>query len=97
MSEQPPSFITKWGSKGTEDGQFLSPGAVAVDSSDKVYVADTNNNRIQKFDSDGTFITKWGSRGAGDGQFTHPNQAAIDSFGNVYVADGSNNRIQKFG
>jgi len=49
MPEQPPSFITKWGSKGEGDGQFFSPDAVVVDSSDNVYVADTLNNRIQKF------------------------------------------------
>ena len=78
-------------------GSFFHPGAVAVDSSDNVYVADQLNHRIQKFDSDGAFITKWGSQGTGDGQFTHPQRAALDSSDNVYVADGSNNRIQKFG
>jgi tripartite motif-containing protein 71 len=49
MPEQPPSFITKWGSKGEGDGQFHIPEAVNVDSSDNVYVADSSNNRIQKF------------------------------------------------
>ncbi len=49
MPEQPPSFISKWGSKGEGDGQFVSPGAVALDSSSNVYVADGSNNRIQKF------------------------------------------------
>jgi len=43
------SFITKWGSKGTKDGQFKTPTCVAVDSSGNVYVADYGNNRIQKF------------------------------------------------
>ena len=46
------------------------------------------NDRIQKFDSNGTFITKWGSHGSGDGQFYYPNGVAVDSSGNVYVADG---------
>ena len=55
--------MTKWGSYGTGDGQFNYPVGVTVDSSDNVYVADFNNNRIQKFDSSGTFMTKWGSPG----------------------------------
>jgi tripartite motif-containing protein 71 len=97
MPEQPPNFIIKWGGKGEGDGQFFSPGAVAVDSSDNVYVADELNHRIQKFDSDGTFITKWGSRGAGDGQFDFPTGVVLNSSDNVYVADSNNNRIQKFG
>ena len=36
------------------------PNGIAVDSSGNVYVADADNNRIQKFNSNGTFITKWG-------------------------------------
>jgi tripartite motif-containing protein 71 len=79
MPEQPPNFIIKWGSKGEGDGQFFSPGAVAVDSSDNVYVADELNHRIQKFDSDGIFITKWGSFGVGDGQFISHSGVAVDS------------------
>jgi hypothetical protein len=59
-------------------------------------VADTSNNRIQKFDSSGNFITKWGSYGTGNGQFKLSWGVAIDSSGNVYVSDLSNNRIQKF-
>lgn len=34
---------------GSEDGQFWHPYRVAVDSAGNVYVADTDNNRIQKF------------------------------------------------
>ncbi len=64
------NFITKWGSQGSGDGQFIQLNDVAVDSSGNVYVADYGNNRIQKFDSNGNFITKWGSHGSGDGQFS---------------------------
>jgi hypothetical protein len=50
MPEQPPSFLTKWGSHGAGDGQFEGAIAVAVDSSSgNVYVGDHGNSRIQKF------------------------------------------------
>jgi DNA-binding beta-propeller fold protein YncE len=42
-------FVTKWGTPGSADGQFMGPGGVSVDSSGHVYVADTGNNRIQVF------------------------------------------------
>jgi len=67
-----------------------------VDSSGNVYVADTGNHRIQKFNASGEFLAKWGSEGTGDGQFDCPYGVAVDSNGNVYVADMGNDRIQKF-
>ena len=96
------NFITKWGSFGTDNGQFQNPTGIATDSKDNVYVADTYNNRVQKFDSDGNFLLKWGSKGSGDGQFEDPEEYYItqdivtDSKDNVYVADFYTDRIQKF-
>jgi DNA-binding beta-propeller fold protein YncE len=90
------TYVTKWGSYGTGDGQFYGPAYVAVDSAGNVYVADAYNNRIQKFSNTGTFLTKWGTLGSGDGQFNSPYGVAVDTAGNVYVSDKGNNRIQKF-
>jgi DNA-binding beta-propeller fold protein YncE len=41
--------VAKWGGSGSGDGQFLGPSGITVDSSGSIYVADTWNNRIQKF------------------------------------------------
>jgi hypothetical protein len=67
-----------------------------VDTSGYIYVADSYNNRIQKFSASGEYITQWGSFGTGNGQFKIPYGIAVDASGNVYVADTVNNRIQKF-
>ena len=61
-----------------------------------MYVADSGNNRIQKFRNDGTFIRKWGTEGSVNGQFKFPTHLAIGSSGNVYVVDSNNDRIQVF-
>jgi len=61
-----------------------------------LYVADSSNNRIQKFDATGTFIAAWGVSGTGNGQFAGPTAVATDVSGNVYVTDQGNDRIQKF-
>ena len=89
-------FDGKWGNESNADGKFLLPGAVAWSKSDgAVYVADGQNCRIQKFDSQLNFVAKWGGCGPGDGQFLGLNGVATDSLGNVYVSDAKN-RIQKF-
>src|SRR6266545_7115321 len=53
------TFLRKWGSEGSGDGQFLNPSGIAIDGSGNVYVADSGNSRIQVFDSSGNFLRKW--------------------------------------
>lgn len=90
------NFVRKWGSTGSDNGQFSYPQGIAVAPDGSVYVVDSDNNRIQKFDNNGVFITKWGSTGSDDGQFSGPSGIAIGSDGSVNVADYYNHRIQKF-
>jgi len=85
-----------WGGPGTAAGQFRIPNGIAADDMGHVYVAETGNSRIQKFDSHGRLLAVLGGTpGAGDGQFNGPYGVAVDGFGDVYVADTRNNRIQK--
>jgi uncharacterized protein (TIGR03790 family) len=89
-------YLAKFGSYGSNDGNFIEPRDVAVDSNGNIYVADRLNHRIQKFDSSGNFVTKWGSFGSSNSQFKYPRGIAVDSSNNIYVADSDNHKIKKF-
>src|SRR5262249_36829722 len=92
----PPVPTWIWGSQGPAAGQFEAPKGIACDAGGLVYVADTFNNRIEKFTATGTLIGMWGTFGSGPGQFIDPPGIAIDGSGFVYVSDAYNDRIQKF-
>ena len=95
LEESQIAFLASWGGV-TGDGQFASPHGIAVDGSGNVYLADVENNRVQKFTSSGQFLTKWGSHGRGDGQFESPFSIAVDDSGNIYVTDSGDAQVQKF-
>jgi DNA-binding beta-propeller fold protein YncE len=86
----PGSHITAFGGgHGNGKGQFENPHGLAVDSAGNIFVADTDNGRIQKFSPNGTFVTSLE-------RFQAPSGIAIDRMGNIYVAEiGSKHRIQK--
>lgn len=92
----PMQVVSQLGGAGSGNGQMAAPQGVAVAADGTVYVADTNNDRVQVFSVDGSFLASWGSSGAGNGEFSQPQGIALDDDGTVYVTDGGNNRVQKF-
>ncbi len=90
-------FEREWGSYGTSgNSRFNHPWGIGVDKNGWVYVADSGNNRIQKFSSTGVFKLAWGQAGTANGEFDEPAGVAVSKEGLVLVADSLNNRIQKF-
>jgi outer membrane protein assembly factor BamB len=99
-------FLETWGAVGEGDGDgefdFKVPevdaylGSVAFDAGGNLYVADSRNNRIQKFGPDRTFLLAWGGEGRGDGQFLAPRDIAVDDRGTVFVVDEVRNDVQAF-
>lgn len=82
--------------KGEEPGQFMFPTYLAVDGEGDLYVADTLNARVQKFDPDGRYLKTIGQGGDCWGCFDKPKGVALDGFGNVYVADAGWSNVQIF-
>ena len=105
------------GDTGEAEGQFKprapdapgdGPSGIAIDKQGNLYVADTWNHRIQKFDSSGKFVTSWGGfialsdagtnadDPANNSKFYGPRGVAIGPDGNVYVTDTGNKRVSIF-
>jgi uncharacterized protein (TIGR03663 family) len=84
------------GAMGTGKGQFTQPTGLGTDAGGNLYVADSRNNRIQKFDSEGKLLAVLGPGGDKEATFNEPWKVTVDKSGNLYVADTWNHRIQKF-
>ncbi len=88
-------FLTEWGTRGTDNGEFGHPMGIAV-SGEFVFVVDNKNHNVQKFDLDGNFISKWGAFGNDNGSFKSPRGITVSEDSFVYVVDSGNARVQKF-
>ena len=84
------------GSIDTEDENlaFHIPTDIAIDSQGSIYILDSGNHRIQKFDSEGRYIATFGRKGQGPAEFYFPVSIDIDSKGYMYISDPQNQRIQ---
>jgi sugar lactone lactonase YvrE len=97
----PPTFAASWAeaSSAGGNGVFSSPEAVAFDSAGNAYVADSQYNRIEKFDPSGNFLLQWGTWGASQPFGFSASGCygiAVDSSGKVYVSDGGNSQVEEF-
>ncbi|CAF1645723.1 unnamed protein product, partial [Adineta ricciae] len=83
-------YHQKFGEFGVLEGQFTEPSGVAVNAQGDIIVADTNNHRIQIFDSNGRFRFQFGECGKRDGQLLYPNRVAVfRQSGDIVVTERS--------
>ena len=84
------------GTRGSEPGMLKNPRGVAVDGTGNFWIADTGNDRLQKFNRDGTLLKIIGRSGSKEGEFSSPSSVALTLKGNIVVADTGNRRVQVF-
>ena len=75
--------------------ELSSPTGIAIDSDNNIYIADSGNSQIKKFDSKGKLLFTLGGIGSSKGQFIHPLGVFVNEK-YVYVLDTGNSRIQMF-
>lgn len=74
------NLIMSWGEPGDAPGCFNLPHGIAIDKNGLLYVADRQNHRIQRFDTNGKFIDQWTG-------LHRPSDVWIDKDDNVFVAE----------
>jgi tripartite motif-containing protein 71 len=95
-SQLRPHTLTMFGKKGQGDGEFDYPQALCVDQDNHIYVADTNNHRIQVLNVYGSFLYNFGKEGSQDGNFNHPSAISTGSGEHkdcLVIADCYNSRV----
>ena len=95
------NYLRSWGAFGATDelgaGDLLyGPRDITVDAEGNLYVADTGNKRVVKYDAQGAVLGVVGGAGPEAGRFQEPVGLAVGPDGNLYVADTWNQRVQVF-
>ena len=80
-------FVSEFGGKGEGEAQFAETVFMAFGADGAVYVADTDNFRIQKFDETGAFIFDIQMQMDSPFRFIHPTAIAVGTDNSIYVMD----------
>ena len=80
-------FIQEFGNKGEGEGEFAKKTALAFDREGGIYIADTENLRIQKLDPNGRFLFEIRGTDPDKFLFSNPMDIAVGVDGTIYVVD----------
>ena len=92
-------IVAGTGVRGFSSAQLNGPSGIFVTDNGILYIADTNNHRIQKWIIGGSSgVTVAGTRTAGRGpsQLLFPLSVLVDSNGYMYITDNGNDRILRW-
>jgi sugar lactone lactonase YvrE len=96
------TVVAGTGAAGSGLNQLNGPGGLALDAGGNLIVADTYNNRVEKFAYDrttgsyaatATTIAGNGTYGTAANELEWPSSVALDATGDLFVADRNNGRL----
>lgn len=90
--------ITTIAGSGSDHYQLQSPSSIDAHLTNRIYIADEGNHRIEVYNKDLGYITTISPRldPIPERRFEFPRGVAADDAGNVYVIDQENSRIVKY-
>lgn len=88
----PARAVDTIGSPGNGAGQFNQPRGIAFDKAGNMFVADTNNHRIQKLSPNGKALATFGTQA----ELTEPLAIVVESTGNVVVLDSEQGWLRRY-
>ncbi|XP_069496592.1 tripartite motif-containing protein 3 isoform X2 [Ambystoma mexicanum] len=89
-------LIFRVGSRGREKGEFTNLQGISTSGTNRIVVADSNNQCIQVFSNEGQFKLRFGVRGRSPGQLQRPTGVTVDMNGDIIVADYDNRWVSIF-
>ena len=81
-------FVSQWGSRGYGPGEFWVAHAIEIDADDVVHVADRENMRIHRFDTEGTLLGVWSFDAMVCAMYLHDD-------GHMYITTGFDGQFAK--
>lgn len=82
-------LLKKFSGSADNSKQLDNPTGIAIDSKDNIYIADTGNSRILKFNPDGEFLMSFGKKGYKNGEFSDQLYIQTTLDGMIMVADSA--------
>jgi DNA-binding beta-propeller fold protein YncE len=91
-------LIRVWGGYEEEDENkfFYTPGSVAVDDNQLVYICDWHNHCVKVFNNNGNYVRTIGRKGQGPQDLYGPNYITFSPGGDLLVYELGNRRLQWF-
>lgn len=88
--------IRSFGYSEKPNQSLRAPVNFTFDAAGAIYVTNTGNNKVMKYDIDGNFLGSFGGTGDRAGSFIRPRGISVDDAGRIFVVDAGFNTVSVF-